>query len=61
MTIFGKCWGLHVTDVFRIPLEQNLEMIYDSVKFLADNGREVVFDAEHFFDGYKADPNMHFG
>lgn len=56
VTVFGKSWTLHVTDVFKISLEQNLEMIYDSVKFLVDNGRETIFDAEHFFDGYKADP-----
>ncbi|MCE5198418.1 MAG: citramalate synthase [Armatimonadota bacterium] len=56
VTIFGKAWDLHVRDVFRITGEQNLQMIYDTVKFLVDNGREVIFDAEHFFDGYKADP-----
>lgn len=56
ITVFGKTWGLHVTDVFRIPLEQNLEMIYDTVRFLVGQGREVVYDAEHFFDGYKSDP-----
>ncbi|MCE5315038.1 MAG: citramalate synthase [Armatimonadota bacterium] len=56
VTIFGKAWGLHVRDVFRITCEQNLEMIYDSVKFLVDQGKEVIFDAEHFFDGYKSDP-----
>ncbi len=55
VTIFGKSWGLHVTDVFRIPLDQNLEMIYDSVGFLVESGKEVIFDAEHFFDGYKTD------
>ena len=54
ITIFGKSWDLHVTDVFRVSLDQNLEMICDSVKFLVDSGREVIFDAEHFFDGYKA-------
>ncbi len=53
-TIFGKSWDFHVTDALRIPLEQNLEMIYDSVRFLKDNGLAVMFDAEHFFDGYKA-------
>ncbi|MCL5102933.1 MAG: citramalate synthase [Armatimonadetes bacterium] len=52
-TIFGKSWDLHVTDVFRIPLDQNLEMIHDTVQFLVSHGREVIFDAEHFFDGYK--------
>lgn len=55
VTVFGKSWGLHVTDVFRVPLEQNLEMIYDTVQFLVSQGREVIFDAEHFFDGYKSD------
>jgi 2-isopropylmalate synthase len=55
ITIFGKSWDLHVTDVFRITLDQNLEMIYDSVKFLVSAGREVIFDAEHFFDGYRSD------
>jgi len=55
VTIFGKSWDMHVTDVFRISLEQNLDMIRDSIKFLAGNGREAIFDAEHFFDGYKSD------
>ncbi|MHB9037598.1 MAG: citramalate synthase [Armatimonadota bacterium] len=55
VTIFGKAWDLHVRDVFRIAPEQNLEMIFDSVKFLVDLGKEVIFDAEHFFDGYKSD------
>ncbi|MCE5324233.1 citramalate synthase [bacterium] len=55
ITIFGKSWDLHVRDVFRVTLDQNLEMIHDSVKFLVANGREVIFDAEHFFDGYKSD------
>lgn len=55
VTIFGKSWDLHVKDVFRITLDQNLEMIHDTVKFLVDQGKEVIFDAEHFFDGCKAD------
>lgn len=55
-TIFGKSWDLHVTDALRIPLEQNIEMIYDSVKFLKEHCEEVFFDAEHFFDGWKANP-----
>jgi len=55
ITIFGKSWTLHVADVLRVPLEQNLEMIRDSVAYLKANGREVIFDAEHFFDGYNAD------
>ncbi|HAH87978.1 MAG TPA: citramalate synthase, partial [Armatimonadetes bacterium] len=50
-TIFGKTWNLHVTEALRVPLEQNLEMIHDSVAFLKSKGIEVIFDAEHFFDG----------
>ncbi len=56
VTIFGKSWDLHVTDALRIELEQNVELIYDSVQFLKSHGREVIYDAEHFFDGYKANP-----
>ena len=52
--VVGKSWELHVTDVLRVSLEENLAMIEDSVRFLIDSGREVIFDAEHFFDGYKA-------
>jgi len=53
VTIFGKSWDLHVEDVMNNSLEENIAMIRDSVKFLKKNGREVVYDAEHFFDGYK--------
>ena len=56
VTIFGKSWDLHVTDALRIELEQNIELIYDSVQFLKSHGKEVIYDAEHFFDGYKANP-----
>ena len=52
--IFGKSWDFHVTDALRIPLEDNLEMIRDSVSFLRSTGMHVMFDAEHFFDGYRA-------
>jgi 2-isopropylmalate synthase len=52
--IFGKTWDLHVFDALRTTLDENLNMVYDSIKFLKDNGLEVLFDAEHFFDGYKA-------
>ncbi|MEI6845852.1 MAG: citramalate synthase, partial [Candidatus Firestonebacteria bacterium] len=52
--IFGKTWDFHVTDALRITLPENLELIYDSVKFLKANKLEVFYDAEHFFDGYKA-------
>ena len=54
-TIFGKSWLLHVTDVLGATPEENLAMISDSVAHLRAAGREVVYDAEHFFDGYKAD------
>jgi 2-isopropylmalate synthase len=53
ITIFGKSWDLHVTEVLKTTLEENLEMIRDSVAFLKKKKREVFYDAEHFFDGYK--------
>ena len=56
VTIFGKSWVLHVTDVLRISPDDNLRLIEDSVRFLVSEGRRVFFDAEHFFDGYRADP-----
>ncbi|HXS18924.1 MAG TPA: citramalate synthase, partial [Polyangiaceae bacterium] len=56
-TIFGKTWTLHVTDVLRTSLDNNLRMIEESVAFLVAQGRHVIFDAEHFFDGYRADPS----
>jgi len=55
--IFGKSSTLHVTKVLGTTLEENLAMIGDSVAFLKAAGREVVYDAEHFFDGYRADPS----
>lgn len=55
-TIFGKAWTLHVTEVLQTTLEDNLRIIEQSVAFLRANGRRVIYDAEHFFDGYKADP-----
>jgi 2-isopropylmalate synthase len=55
ITIFGKSWLLHVTDVLGATPAQNLDMIADSIGFIADHGREAVYDAEHFFDGYRAD------
>lgn len=56
VTIFGKTWLLHVTDVLRTTPEENLAMIEDSVRFLKEAGREVIYDAEHFFDGYRDNP-----
>lgn len=55
VTIFGKSWLLHVTEVLGATPAENLDMIADSVGFVADRGREAVYDAEHFFDGYRAD------
>ena len=57
VTIFGKTWLLHVTEVLRTTPEENLAMIEDSVRFLKAAGREVIYDAEHFFDGYADDPD----
>ncbi|MBW2193457.1 MAG: citramalate synthase, partial [Deltaproteobacteria bacterium] len=54
VTIFGKTWDLHVEKVIKTTREENLSMIYDSVEFLKKNDREVIYDAEHFFDGYKS-------
>jgi 2-isopropylmalate synthase len=56
ITIFGKSWDLHVTDVLRTTLDENLRMIRDSVAYLKEHASEVVYDAEHFFDGYAANP-----
>ena len=53
VTIFGKSWDLHVEQIMANSLEENLSMIRDTVKFLKWNGRETIYDAEHFFDGYK--------
>ncbi|MBN1793731.1 MAG: citramalate synthase [Candidatus Omnitrophica bacterium] len=55
-TIFGKSWDLHVRDVFRISLEENLRMIFETVDYLKSKKLEVIYDAEHFFDGFKANP-----
>jgi len=55
VAIFGKTWLLHVTDVLKTTPDENLAMIADSVSFLKRNGLEVIFDAEHFFDGFRDD------
>ncbi|WP_420897766.1 citramalate synthase [Brevibacillus marinus] len=54
--IFGKAWDLHVTQALQATLEENLRMVGDSVCFLKQHGLTVIFDAEHFFDGYKRNP-----
>jgi 2-isopropylmalate synthase len=56
VAIFGKTWDLHISDVLNVSLEENLAMIQDSVKYLKFKDKEVIFDAEHFFDGYKNNP-----
>jgi 2-isopropylmalate synthase len=56
VTIFGKSWDLHVEEALRIALEKNEELIEKSVAYLKGQVSEVVYDAEHFFDGYKANP-----
>jgi 2-isopropylmalate synthase len=55
-TIFGKSSTLHVREVLRTTLDENLRLVEDSVAYLRGHGRRVIFDAEHFFDGYAADP-----
>jgi len=57
VTIFGKTWDFHVFEALRISLEENLELIFDSLEYLKKHVPEVVYDAEHFFDGYKANPD----
>lgn len=56
VTIFGKSWDLHAEHVLNVTLDENLAMIRDTVSFLKDRGKTVIFDAEHFFDGWKANP-----
>ena len=56
VTIFGKTWDFHVREALRISLDENLELIHDSLAYLKERVGEVIYDAEHFFDGYKADP-----
>jgi len=57
VSIFGKTWDLHVRRALGITEEENLQLISETVKYLKDHGKEVVYDAEHFFDGYLANPD----
>jgi 2-isopropylmalate synthase len=57
VTLVGKSWDLHVTEVLETSLSKNLEMIADSVAYFVERDKELVYDAEHFFDGYKANPD----
>lgn len=54
--LFGKTWTLHVKEILKTTLEDNLSIIADSIQFLRDHGLEVIFDAEHFYQGFKEDP-----
>jgi len=57
ITIFGKSWDLHVKDVLKTSLEENLNMIKDTIRYLKSKKKEVFYDAEHFFDGYRHNPD----
>ena len=61
ITLFGKSWSLHVTDALGIALAANLEIISDSIAYLRSKHRRVFYDAEHFFDGYKTNPDYALG
>jgi len=56
VVIFGKSWDFHVSEVLRVSHEENLAMIAETITFLKEKGRQVFYDAEHFFDGWKANP-----
>lgn len=56
VVIFGKAWDFHVTDIIQTTLDENLSMIEDTIKFFKSHNKEVIFDAEHFYDGYKHNP-----
>jgi len=58
VAIFGKSWNLHTERALRVTEEQNLTLISETVKFVKDHGKEVIYDAEHFFDGFNADPDF---
>jgi 2-isopropylmalate synthase len=58
ITIFGKTWDFHVKEALRIPLEKNLDIIHNSIRFLKKHAEKVFFDAEHFFNGYKDNPEF---
>ncbi|PYG85743.1 2-isopropylmalate synthase [Ruminiclostridium sufflavum DSM 19573] len=56
VALFGKSWDFQVTDILKTTLDENLNMIYDTIKYFKNKGKTVVYDAEHFFDGYNASP-----
>lgn len=57
VSVFGKSWDMHATEIINTTLEENLCMISDTVRYLTEKGKKVFFDAEHFFDGFKANPD----
>lgn len=57
ITIFGKSWDLHASHILAVSLDENCRMIEDTVSYVKARGREVIYDAEHFFDGYKRNPS----
>jgi 2-isopropylmalate synthase len=57
VALFGKSWDLHVTEGLKTTLDENIAMIRDSIAFLISQGRQVIYDAEHWFDGYLANPD----
>jgi 2-isopropylmalate synthase len=60
VTLFGKSWDLHVIEGLNTSLTENLAMIRDSIEYLRSQGRRIIYDAEHWFDGYKSDPEYAF-
>ncbi len=56
ITIVGKTWDFHVTEVLGVSLAENLDMVHETIAYLKSNGRRIVYDAEHFFDGWNANP-----
>ena len=58
VAIFGKCWDLHVAEILKTTQEENEAMIKSTIEYLISKGKKVIFDAEHFFDGYKSNKKM---
>ena len=58
VAVFGKCWLLHVREILSTTAQENFRMISDTCRYLKEQGKTVFFDAEHFFDGYKDDPEF---
>jgi len=56
IAVFGKCWDLHIREILRVSQEENQILVGDTIGFLKSKGKEVIFDGEHFYDGYKSDP-----